>query len=381
MGFFVVVAFGVGVIATAAFDSQNPFEVRAQSSVNTAGEGGEAAPSEVAIELGDVFVDPQTLAAAPGDITIKVHNSGKIEHNLSFGELGATKMLAPGAGATLKLSSVGAGEYEFVCEVPGHAQAGMTGVLTVAGEGEGHEGHEGGSSGSMADMSAEEMAAHDAERTASFPAETKGKGNVVLEPEIDSDGTKVFELTAEVLEWETEPGVVQEAWGYNGMVPGPQLKANLGDRIKIVLHNELPEPTTIHMHGMTLPADMDGVPGISQDAVMPGDSFTYEFEVRNSGTNMYHSHFNAQKQVPMGLLGALIVADPKDPEVDIDYNMVLNDGPLGFTLNGKGFPATEPLVVQKGDVVRIRYMNEGFLIHPMHLHGMPQEVIAKDATC
>jgi FtsP/CotA-like multicopper oxidase with cupredoxin domain len=80
----------------------------------------------------------------------------------------------------------------------------------------------------------------------------------------------------------------------------------------------------------------------------------------------------------MGLLGTMVIGDPNDPQVDHDYTMVLNDGPLGFTLNGKGFPATEPLAVKRGDTVRIRYMNEGLAIHPMHLHGMPQEVIALD---
>jgi FtsP/CotA-like multicopper oxidase with cupredoxin domain len=227
-------------------------------------------------------------------------------------------------------------------------------------------------------MSAEEMAAHDAAVTGSFPAKTAGRGGKVLRPEISPNGVKVFELTAAPVQWETEPGTINEAWTYNGMVPGPTLEADLGDRVRIVLHNDLPEPTTIHFHGMTVPASMDGVPGISQDAVLPGESFDYEFTVRNSGTNMYHSHFNAQKQVPMGLLGALIVGDPADPRVDVDHPMVLNDGPLGYTLNGKGFPATVPLVVGRGDTVRIKYMNEGLQIHPMHLHGLPQRVIAID---
>jgi FtsP/CotA-like multicopper oxidase with cupredoxin domain len=115
--------------------------------------------------------------------------------------------------------------------------------------------------------------------------------------------------------------------------------------------------------------------------VMPGESFTYEFTVRNAGSHMYHSHFMAEHQVPMGLLGAFIVTDPKatdEPAADIDYTMILNDGPLGFTLNGKGFPATEPIVAKHGQTIRVRYMNEGLQIHPMHLHGIPQLVIAKD---
>jgi FtsP/CotA-like multicopper oxidase with cupredoxin domain len=113
---------------------------------------------------------------------------------------------------------------------------------------------------------------------------------------------------------------------------------------------------------------------------MPGETYTYEFTVRNAGSHMYHSHFMAEHQVPMGLLGAFIVtdADANEPDADIDYTMILNDGPLGFTLNGKGFPATEPIIAKQGQTVRVRYMNEGLQIHPMHLHGMPQLVIAKD---
>jgi FtsP/CotA-like multicopper oxidase with cupredoxin domain len=112
--------------------------------------------------------------------------------------------------------------------------------------------------------------------------------------------------------------------------------------------------------------------------VLPGQSFTYAFTVKNVGSSMYHSHFMAQQQVPLGLLGAFIVDDPAEPKADLDYPMVLNDGPLGFTLNGKSFPATEPIVVKQGQTVLVRYMNEGLQIHPMHLHGVAQEVIALD---
>jgi FtsP/CotA-like multicopper oxidase with cupredoxin domain len=362
-GFCVVVAFGIGVIASAAFATGE-------------GDSGGSAPSSqgqvLSVELGDLFIKPVKLTAEAGALTIEVHNGGAAKHNFAIEGLAKTPMLAPGDSFTLEIDDIEAGTYTYICEVSGHADGGMKGTLVVGKGGGGgstaeHEGH----------MSAAEMAEHDAERTGSFPAETKGHGGEVLEPTMDGD-TKVFELTASVIKWEVEPGVFKEAWAYNGAVPGPQIEANLGDKIRIVLHNELPEPTTIHSHGMTVPADMDGVPGISQDAVLPGKSFTYEFTIRNSGSNMYHSHFNAQKQVPMGLLGTMVIADPDDPQVDLDYTMVLNDGPLGFTLNGKGFPATEPLAVTRGDVVRIRYMNEGLQIHPMHLHGMPQEVIAVD---
>jgi FtsP/CotA-like multicopper oxidase with cupredoxin domain len=373
-GFVAVMMFGVGIIATSAYNS-DPLSDSAPAS-----EAAAATSGPIAVELGDLFIKPVEITAAAGDVTFEVHNGGGAEHNFDVEGLGKTPMLKPDESYTLALGSVKAGTYTYICEVARHADGGMTGTLTVTEGGGGGAAEDSGSSDheGMAGMSAAEMAKHDAAVTGAFPAETKGQGGMVLEPEILEDGTKRYELTASVFKWETEPGAMKEAWGYNGMIPGPTLKPNLGDKIQVVLHNELPEPTTIHHHGMTVPANMDGVPVISQDAVMPGESFTYEFTVRNTGSNMYHSHFNAQKQVPMGLLGAMVISDEDDPKVDHDMTMILNDGPLGYTLNGKGFPATAPLVVDEGDLVRIRYMNEGLQIHPMHLHGVPQQVIAND---
>lgn len=365
--FLVVSAFGVGVIATAAYDGSNPFGSPAE-------EGAASGGPVIEVELGDLYIKPAQLTAAAGPLTIAVHNAGQIEHNFSLGNLGATDMLAPGEEARLTIASVERGEYEFICEVAGHAGAGMKGTLIVGGS---DAGAGSASQPDMTEMSAEEMVEHDAAVTASFPAETKGKGGRLLKPEL-VDRVKVFELTADEIEWEVEPGKVVEAMAYNGQIPGPTIRANVGDRVRIVLHNKLEQPTTLHYHGLLVPNDQDGVPAITQDAIMPGESFTYEFTIRNSGTHMYHPHFNAQDQVVKGLLGAFLVADSADPRVDVDQAIVINDGPLGFTLNGKGFPAITPIVAELGDVVRIRYLNEGFQTHPMHLHGLTQRVIAKD---
>lgn len=213
-----------------------------------------------------------------------------------------------------------------------------------------------------------------------FPAATKVKGGQRMKPRLDG-GVKVFELTAREIQWETTPGNFVKAWAYNDMVPGPEIRVKEGERVRVVLKNELPESTVIHFHGLELPIALDGVPFITQPPVKPGTSYTYEFVVPNSGSHMYHSHHNAAKQVGLGLLGAFIV-EPKQPraieKVDVDYVMVLNDGFHGYTLNGKGFPATEPLVAKLGQKVRIRFMNEGMMIHPMHLHGMHMTVIDKD---
>jgi FtsP/CotA-like multicopper oxidase with cupredoxin domain len=209
---------------------------------------------------------------------------------------------------------------------------------------------------------------------------TKCKGNLPLEPTIEN-GVKVFRISCDEVQWETEPGKLQTARGYNGMIPGPVLRGTEGDQVRIIVTNNLHESTAVHWHGLYVPNAMDGVPFINQEPIKPGGSFTYEFTLRNPGTHMYHSHHNSLDQVNRGLLGAFIV-DPKDrsayPQYDREYIMVLNDLNLGFTINGKSFPATDALVAKKGERVLIRYLNEGVMNHPMHLHGMPMQVFAKD---
>lgn len=240
-----------------------------------------------------------------------------------------------------------------------------------------------GATPAAAQTSAEKAAEIDAmheKGVKAFPAKTAGKGNQLLAPKLVG-GVKIYELTASEFEWETEPGRMYKAWGYNGQIPGPQIRAREGDRVRIVLTNQLSQSTSIHFHGLEVPNDQDGVPYMTQAPVKPGETYTYEFTVPNAGSHMYHSHHNATKQVGMGLLGAFVV-EPKDrsrePKVDVDHVMILNDMSHGYTLNGKGFPATEPIVAALGQTVRIRMMNEGMMIHPMHLHGMHMTVIARD---
>ncbi|HEX2765079.1 MAG TPA: multicopper oxidase domain-containing protein [Candidatus Limnocylindria bacterium] len=367
------------VVAALVLGGTNP-------STGPAAASGEPQPSpsaaaegpmgEITITAFDLGFEPKMVHVdAPGTYTVTFVNDGGTFHDVTFAD--GTVIGAEGHESATGEVTVPPEGMTFICSVPGHADAGMTGEIMVAVAG----GSGAPEPSAGATMTAEQMRDVDAAVTAQFPAETEGRGNQVLEPEILPDGTKQWELTASVIEWETEPGKVMEAYAYNGMVPGPQLRAEVGDRVRIILHNELPEPTTIHSHGLFVPPEMDGVPVISQPAVMPGESFTYEYTLRNAGSHMYHSHFMAEHQVPMGLLGAFVVTDPDDGEfveTDVDYAMILNDGPLGFTINGKGFPATEPLVLGQGQTIRIRYMNEGLQIHPMHLHGIPQLVVAKD---
>ncbi|MFN8511147.1 MAG: copper oxidase [Thermomicrobiales bacterium] len=236
------------------------------------------------------------------------------------------------------------------------------------------------SSASTGALTADEMDKMHEAGVKAFPAKTAGLGGQPLEFRREGE-YKVFDLVAKKVQWEVEPGKFFEAWGYNGVVPGPEIRVTEGDKVRVVIKNELDESTSIHFHGQMVPIAMDGVPFITQPPIKPGTNFTYEFTAKPVGSHMYHSHHNSTKQVGMGLLGAFIV-DPKDPKsrpaFDKEYTMILNDGPQGFTINGKGFPATQPLVAKLGQKVLIRYMNEGQLLHPMHLHGLPQLVIAKD---
>jgi FtsP/CotA-like multicopper oxidase with cupredoxin domain len=213
-----------------------------------------------------------------------------------------------------------------------------------------------------------------------FPAATQGKGQPAARP-AHRERRQGVRAHRQPMKWETEPGKFVDAWAYNEQVPGPQIRVTEGDRVRVVIKNELPESTAMHFHGVVLPFKQDGVPFITQPPVKPGESYTYEFTAKNPGSHMYHSHINAAKQVGTGMLGAFIIEPKRKRAVeraDVDYVMILNDGLHGYTLNGKGFPATEPIVAKLGQKVRIRFMNEGMMIHPMHLHGMPMTVIDKD---
>ena len=233
------------------------------------------------------------------------------------------------------------------------------------------------------ELTADEMDAMHEAGVKAFPAPTTGLGGQPLQFTMDGD-VKVFDLVCQVVQWEVTPGKLVEAWTYNGVTPGPEIRVTEGDTVRINVTNELPQSTAVHWHGLVVPNSQDGVPFITQPPIKPGEMFTYEFPIRegNAGAHMYHSHHNAAFQVTKGLLGAFIV-EPQDPSTrpayDKDYTMVLNDGPIGgFSINGKGFPATQPLVAKMGERLLIRYMNEGLMIHPMHLHGMPMTVFAAD---
>jgi len=211
------------------------------------------------------------------------------------------------------------------------------------------------------------------------------------------NGVKVYHLIAEPVRHEFAPGLVAECWGYNGRVHGPTIEAVDGDRVRIYVTNRLKAPTTIHWHGVLLPGGMDGVGGISQRAIQPGETFKYEFTLKQHGTLMYHSHYDEGTQMQLGMMGLFIIhpKNPAQPSPDRDYAMMLSEWKIEvgarrpdpnemtdfnvFTMNGRSFPGTQPLLAKVGDRVRIRIGNLSTMSHhSIHLHGYYFKVVATD---
>jgi len=206
-------------------------------------------------------------------------------------------------------------------------------------------------------------------------------------PPVEPGREKTIRLIAEVKPWTVAPGVTVQAWTYNGTVPGPTIHVRQGDHLKIIVTNELPEPTTVHWHGLQVPADMDGVPGMSQAPIQPGQTFVYEFTADDPGTYMYHTHYDDLNQLDKGLYGAFVVdpAKPAPEKYDRDYLMLLSSWRIFsgsenyFSIDGKSYPLTKPYLVRHGDRVRIRIINiSGTEFHTMHFHGHRFQVVAVD---
>jgi FtsP/CotA-like multicopper oxidase with cupredoxin domain/zinc transporter ZupT len=201
--------------------------------------------------------------------------------------------------------------------------------------------------------------------------------------------TVTFHLAAREAPWTLQPGLTVTAKTYNGVVPGPTLVVHQGDRVVIDFRNAMNVPDTVHLHGIHgAPPEMDGVAGISQPMVAPGERFRYAFTAKQSGTFIYHSHDN-ERLVNSGLYGAIVVlpAHPRPEErVQRDDVEMLSSWSIQstienhFTLNGKEYPATTPIEVRRGDRVRLRWINiSSENVHTMHTHGHDMLVIARDA--
>ncbi len=209
-------------------------------------------------------------------------------------------------------------------------------------------------------------------------------------------GVKVFHLVAQKVKREFAPGMVVDCWGYNGECHGPMIEAVEGDRVRILVTNELPERTSVHWHGILLPNGMDGVAGLNQPHIEPGETWVYEFTLRQHGTHMYHPHSDEMVQMAMGMMGFFII-HPKRPrprKIDRDYAIFLQEwfidpgtstpNPMVmldfnlFTFNARAWPGTAPLVCKTGDRLRIRIANLSMDSHPIHMHGVQFKVVATD---
>jgi FtsP/CotA-like multicopper oxidase with cupredoxin domain len=207
---------------------------------------------------------------------------------------------------------------------------------------------------------------------------------------------KEFHLVAEPVMREIAPGMTAHLWGYNGQSPGPTIECVEGDKVRIFVTNRLPEHTTVHWHGLLLPNGMDGVGGLTQPHIKPGKTFVYEFELRRSGTFMYHPHADEMVQMAMGMMGSFIV-HPRDPgfaKVDRDFVFLIASYDVDpgsyvpkvttmteFNLwawNTRVFPGIDPLVVRRGDRVRVRVGNLSMTNHPIHKHSEPFVVTCTD---
>lgn len=210
------------------------------------------------------------------------------------------------------------------------------------------------------------------------------------------NNVKEFHLIAEPVKREIAPGMVANLWGYNGQSPGPTIEVVEGDRIRIYVTNKLPEHTSIHWHGQRLPNGMDGVSGLTQPSIKPGQTFVYEFEAKRAGTFMYHPHADEMTQMAMGMMGSWIT-HPKNPKfmaVDRDYIFLLNSYDIEpgsylpktntmldfnlWTFNSRVFPGISPIVAKQGEKIRVRVGNLTMTNHPIHLHGHEFEVTGTD---
>ncbi len=356
-------------------------------------EGGDGAPppaaAEVAVTQSEFAFAPSAISVPEGGI-VEITNEGTIAHNFKVREREdefATPDIQPGDTASLELTGLPAGDYEVYCSIAGHAEAGMTASLTIGGDptAAATDQPSEGSAELSGLANAEQLRANYDAAVTAFPAETSALGSRLMEPEVQDDGTKLFELTLDEVEWEVAPDQFVEAVGYNGQVPGPWIDVEVGDRITLRVINGLEdEGTTLHPHGVFIhPLEVDGVGRISMDAIMPGETWEATFTAVEPSVGMYHGHDNGLQQVVNGAFGAITVGDmplPEEADNVVDERvLVLNDaGNVGLTLNGKSFPATEPYSLRQGEQMVLHYYNEGLTAHPMHLHNQPQLVIAKD---
>ena len=238
-----------------------------------AGAAGTAGkPTVVEITLAEFSLTPSHIMVPPGAVTLRVTNAGNLDHNLAVAGLGTLPLIPAGQTKTLELPNVPAGTYDVKCTIPGHAASGMKGEMMAATGADTAANVAAAAPTATSNAEMDQMMEDVAKQ---FPQKTAGHGGDVLEPAVQPDGTKQYELVAKVVDWEVSKGKIVKAWTYNGVVPAPAIHVNVGDKVRVILHNDLPESTSLHFHGIRVPNAMDGVDPYTQPPIKPGAMFTY----------------------------------------------------------------------------------------------------------
>lgn len=339
----------------------------------------DASSETIAVHVGEMFfeqvgsgVPAGYVEAAVGDV-IEFTNVGRLRHSVTIEEIGFDEVINPGESTTLEITQVLEG-VRLHCRFHNGHEA----ILTTTGDSTAEMSLSGGH-GAAIDRGVEPYEGELPIRSIDDAIERL--------PFREVDGVKEFVLTAEHIVWEFAEGVQVESWAFNGQVPGPEIRVTEGDQVRVIFENNLPNATTVHWHGIDVPNAMDGVPGVTQEPVEPGERFVYEFTAEPAGTRYYHSHGTSHgdefQHVDMGLSGPIVIEPEGYQPPDKEFTMLLGERPdIGiYPINGRIYPNSEVFTVSEGDRVRVRMINvSSSAIHPMHLHGHQYEIAAIDGN-
>jgi len=335
---------------------------------------GDVISIEMRVIQGKWKWEPSIITAPSGSVVeLTIHNEDAITHSFAILELGVNERLPGGKTSTFSFATnIEPGEYPFFCSnFCGAGHFGQRGTLVVTESG--------------LSVNPDRATTLDLSQVP-----VRSLEDAILElPYVitDSGAVKEFKLSVDEVMWDYGDGNPIYSWSYNAQLPGPAIRVTEGDRIRVVVTNNLPEATTVHWHGVDLEWGADGVPGVTMDPIKPGGVYVYEFTAKPAGTRIYHTHGSHHgdeaKQMDMGLAGAFIIEpanyEPPDQEVTWVLTERIQEGI--YPIAGAIFPAVPTINVREGDLVRVRLINAGSsAFHPMHLHGHQYKVVAVDGN-
>ena len=346
------------------------------SLVDEAQEGRSVVDIDMRVVAGQWQWDPNIIEVPSGaTVNMTIVNEDPQAHGFAITELGLDQRL-PG-NQTVDFTFVvdlAPGEYDFFCSVfCGAGHFGQRGVMIVT-EGD----------AAPADTVIE-VTPNDTD----LPVRSRADAIDELPFIENDDGVKEFSMSIDEIMWDYGDGNPIRSYGYNAQLPGPDIRVTEGDRVRIEVTNNLPDATTVHWHGIDIEWAADGVPGVTQEPIQPGETFVYEFTAYPAGTRFYHTHGSHHgdeaEQMDMGLAGAFIVepaeGEENPPDQDITWILSERIGSAIYPIHGAIYPHVPPITVREGERIRIRMINAGSsTFHPMHLHGHQFQVVAADGN-